>query len=92
MTNKKHITRSELGDNVYVLNDKQLAKVKALGYQPFAYNAGVYGWNYDVYLIGGEYMVNGYRPLLKWLRLSDEQLDNLLKQNTFWNDCLLINK
>ncbi len=30
---------------------------------PFAYNAGVYGWNYDVYKVGQTYIVTGYRPI-----------------------------
>ena len=30
---------------------------------PFAYNAGVYGWNYDAYDIGGLCIVTGYRPI-----------------------------
>lgn len=81
MNYKRHITRNELGDNVYRLNDKQVNKVKKAGYIPFAYNAGVYGWNYDVYYIGGfNYLVHGYRPLLKWSKITDEQLDSLLKK------------
>jgi hypothetical protein len=28
-----------------------------------AYNAGVYGWNYDVYTFGGVAIVTGYRPV-----------------------------
>ena len=32
------------------------------GKNPIAYNAGVYGWNYDLYTIGGVAIVTGYRP------------------------------
>ena len=30
--------------------------------QPIAYNAGVNGWNYDLYDINGVAIVTGYRP------------------------------
>ena len=33
------------------------------GYEPIAYTTGVYGWNYDVYLINGKAIVTGYRNL-----------------------------
>ena len=26
------------------------------------YNAGVYGWNYDVYIVGDDVIITGYRP------------------------------
>jgi len=26
------------------------------------YNAGVYGWNYDVYIVGDDTIITGYRP------------------------------
>jgi hypothetical protein len=29
---------------------------------PVAYNAGIYGWNFDVYDINGIAIVTGYRP------------------------------
>lgn len=35
-----------------------------LRYQrPVAYNAGVYGWNYDLYIVDGIAIVTGYRPV-----------------------------
>lgn len=72
------MTRNQLGSEVYKLNDKQINIIKK-DYQPIGYNAGVYGWNYDIYFIKGKTLVYGYRPLLKWNRLSDEQFDNLIK-------------
>ena len=32
------------------------------GKNPIAYNAGVYGWNADIYDINGVAIVTGYRP------------------------------
>ena len=26
------------------------------------YNAGIYGWNYDVYIVGDDVIITGYRP------------------------------
>ena len=33
------------------------------GFEPIGYNSGVYGWNYDVYEIGGALICAGYRPV-----------------------------
>lgn len=39
------------------------------------YNAGVYGWNYDVYMVGDDTIITGYQPF------SAEKVDyNLLKE------------
>lgn len=75
---KRHMTRKELGSEVYVLSDNQMNTIRK-DYRPIGYNAGVYGWNYDIYFIKGKTLVYGYRPLLKWKRLSDEQFYNLIK-------------
>ena len=32
------------------------------GVEPFAYNAGVYGWNCDYYYVNGVCICTGYRP------------------------------
>lgn len=32
------------------------------GFSPIGYNCGSFGWNYDVYEIGGAVIVAGYRP------------------------------
>lgn len=32
------------------------------------YNSGVYGWNYDVFVVGAYTVVSGYRPLAKWIK------------------------
>ena len=33
------------------------------GLEPFGYNAGTYGWNYDAYDMGGLCLVTGYRSM-----------------------------
>lgn len=33
------------------------------GYEPIAYTSGVYGWNYDVYIVRGVVIATGYRNL-----------------------------
>lgn len=48
-------------------------KIIAIGYcnsqfllnqeTPIGYNAGVYGWNYDVYYVDGVVITTGYRPI-----------------------------
>lgn len=75
---KRHMTQRELGSEVFVINDKQIDAIKQ-DYRPIGYNAGVYGWNYDIYFVKGKTLVHGYRPLMKWERLSDEQFNNLIK-------------
>lgn len=72
------MTKNQLTGNVYVLNDEQYNTIKD-DYNPIGYNSGIYGWNYDIYLIGGEWCVYGYRPLLKWERITDTKLNKLIK-------------
>lgn len=50
LTMKFKITRKELRDNYRVVNVPYCELQHLLRYcSPIAYNAGVYGWNYDVY-------------------------------------------
>ena len=58
-------------NQVYNLNGTN--KIITIGYanldsvlkyfNPIGYNAGIYGWNYDVYDLLGYTFVTGYRPL-----------------------------
>lgn len=44
--------------------------------QPFGYNSGVYGWNYDCYAIDDCLIITGYRPFgkrPKWQLINDFQ-------------------
>lgn len=36
--------------------------LKEKGFSPVGYGCGAYGWNYDVYEVGGVVIVAGYRP------------------------------
>ncbi|MBU5491252.1 hypothetical protein [Butyricicoccus intestinisimiae] len=38
------------------------------GVDPIGYNAGICGWNYDVYVIGDVCILTGYRVLKKYPR------------------------
>lgn len=58
--------------------DLPVAKIVTAGYcdlqyllsgvDPIGYNAGIYGWNYDVYIIGNVCILTGYRWLNKYPR------------------------
>lgn len=40
------------------------------GVDPIGYNAGICGWNYDVYVIGDVCILTGYRALKKYPRAA----------------------
>lgn len=40
------------------------------GVDPIGYNAGICGWNYDVYVIGDVCILTGYRVLKKYPRAA----------------------
>ena len=54
--------RANYGDRIVKLGYCE-AQTLLRDVAPFAYNAGVYGWNYDAYDIGGLCIVTGYRPI-----------------------------
>lgn len=66
---KFKITRKDLkGERCYVLGYAELkALFTSAGIDPIAYNAGVYGWNYDVYMFNSDegriYILTGYRGM-----------------------------
>lgn len=41
-------------------------------YEPIYYNAGTYGWNYDVYKINDIYIVTGCRPMKKCVEINHD--------------------
>ena len=54
--------------------------------QPFGYNAGVYGWNFDCYNIDGVLLMTGYRAIGKTVDRSiiykyEKQADLLNNQD-----------
>ena len=60
--NKLKVTRNDLkGCECYKLDHEGFNIIKALGYIPYGYNSGVYGWNYDVYNYQGYILLYGYR-------------------------------
>ena len=70
---KCKLTRSDverLDDIVVVPFGSVLYNRIASSCNAYGYNSGVYGWNYDVYLIGKYTVVAGYRPLTKWVKQS----------------------
>lgn len=77
--------------NVIVLYSYQTEVVNSIkkAFSPVGYNAGVYGWNYDVYDINGVGFVEGYRiPNFKnSSRYSEEILDKVTdKINEVWKN------
>lgn len=91
---KQHITRKLLkqyypnrvfyvhGDvEQYFLNLKHLIEI------PY-YNAGMYGWNYDVYVIGGYAFVMGYRGMFGREDLPKKVVELLKKASKYkHSDC-----
>lgn len=58
--------RKEYGKNILSVGYCDLQYL--LRYEkPFAYSAGVYGWNCDYYDIGGVCISTGYRPIGKYV-------------------------
>lgn len=71
--------------NVIVLYNYQTEIVNSIrqAFSPIGYNAGVYGWNYDVYDINGVGFVEGYRipNFTNSTRYSKEILDKIPPYN-----------
>lgn len=61
---KQHITRKDVKNSSYtaVILCNEIGNIASLcGLQPEYYNAGFYGWNWDLYDIDGIAVVGGYR-------------------------------
>ena len=52
---QRHVVKIPYCDAYYLLSSAE----------PWGYNRGVYGWNYDVYEFGDVYIVTGYRMDVK---------------------------
>ncbi len=77
--------------NVVVLYNYQNKVVNSIkkAFNPIGYNAGVYGWNYDVYDINGIGFVEGYRipNFRNSTRYSKEILDKVVnKIDEIWGN------
>ena len=86
---KTRITRNELKKNFDLIIKVPYCKLQYVLEEREAvyYNAGVYGWNYDVYSFNfGSYKVaicTGYRPIgEEWFEYSDYAIiEEIAKQN-----------
>lgn len=65
---KQHITRKEVRYASYnaVILCNEIQNIAAhCGISPEYYNAGGYGWNWDLYDLGGMAIIGGYRSIPK---------------------------
>lgn len=89
---KTRITRNDLKTFNTRLSIPYATLQSLLSYiQPFGYNAGVYGWNYDCYDINGVLLMTGYRTIGKTVDRSiilkyEKQADLLDSQNIPYED------
>lgn len=59
---KCHVTRKDIKNNYSYIMDVYNTPDHLLYYEnPFAYNSGTYGWNWDAYEINGVVIIKGYR-------------------------------
>lgn len=84
---KIEMTKSDVEDEfskVVVLHGGQQKFINLLkrAVEPYGYNAGVYGWNYDVYKLNGIGLVEGYRipNFRNEARFSQEIMDNAVEK------------
>ena len=65
---KLKTTRKEIKNKVpsdYIWQVSYCGMQNLLYYQsPIAYTSGVYGWNFDLYDVGGVYFTTGYRNMI----------------------------
>ena len=61
----KRVIRKDIIDNYANILNLGGACINLLRYEdPFAYNAGKYGWNWYAYHINGVILINGYRNMI----------------------------
>ena len=68
---KQHITRKDVRNSSYtaVILCNEIGNIASLcGMSPEYYNAGGYGWNWDLYDVDGLAVVGGYRNYPKYSR------------------------
>lgn len=65
MTWKIKITRREVVNYPHPVLSAGYCDLQYLlrNHEPYAYNAGVYGWNFDVYDVYGKIICTGYRNM-----------------------------
>lgn len=67
-------------NNVFFINGCELSDIIKESISPCGYNAGVYGWNFDVYDFGANCIVIGYRPIGKHLQEEKELIKLIHKK------------
>ena len=83
---KVKITRNDINTNFVKVYSVSYCGAQSLlsTLEPFGYNAGVYGWNYDAYNMGnGICITTGYRPIgehvdVDKLRLYEQSAERIL--------------
>ena len=91
MLTKNDVLR--LGRNVYSVGYCKAQYL--LNYsRKVGYNAGVYGWNYDVYIVGDDVIITGYRPFnakkINYDLLKKYEESARKAQHEGWNDVRMI--
>lgn len=90
---KVKITRNDINTNFVKVYSVSYCGAQSLlsVLEPFGYNAGVYGWNYDAYDMGnGICITTGYRPIgehvdVDKLRLYEQRAEHILyDHSTEW--------
>lgn len=70
---KMEMTRNQIADlpvdKIVTVGACELQDLLS-GVDPIGYNAGIYGWNYDVYVIGDVCILTGYRVPDKYPRAT----------------------
>ena len=70
---KMEMTRNQIAnlpvDKIVTVGACELQDLLS-GVDPIGYNAGICGWNYDVYVIGDVCILTGYRVLKKYPRAT----------------------
>ena len=79
---KKHMTRNDLIKLNLPIYRIPLGSTKNLPHDSvIGYNAGLYGWNYDIYLIDNKIIVSGYRVSIKDVIIIDnDNIDSFLNE------------
>ena len=82
---KFHVTRKEIKENYYRVLQTGYCSMSHLlmGKQPIAYNAGLYGWNFDLYDVNGIAITTGYRNMVG---MAINPMEEEKQAENIWND------
>lgn len=80
-TTSKHIKALAAVYDIPILSAGYCGKtwnlLEKLGKRPIYYNSGLYGWNYDVYLLNDCIIITGYRPFNCCFNLDTDLNDKI---------------